>query len=102
VWRLKQLVAERDLEIEVMKEIAAKKMVSVLVCRVQVAYAVSRCLSQRRSCTLLKVARSALGYRSVEAAKGAPVPAHMAALGAQYPCFGTGAFVSSWTARATL
>ena len=65
-----------------------KKMVSVPVRREQVAYAQRRGLSQRRSCTLLKVARSALGYRSVRAAKDGPVLARMAALGAQYPRFG--------------
>jgi hypothetical protein len=32
-----------------------------------------RGLSQRRSCTLLGVARSALGYRSTKAEKDAPV-----------------------------
>jgi putative transposase len=53
-----------------------------------VAYARRRGLSQRRSCTLLGVARSALGYRSVKAEKDAPVLARMAALGAQYPRFG--------------
>jgi hypothetical protein len=61
VRRLKQLEAERDLEFEVMKEIAAKKMVSVPARRSAVAYATGRGLSQRRACTLLKVARSALG-----------------------------------------
>ena len=70
--RLKKLVAERDLEIEVMKEIA-KKMVSVSARQEQVAYAVRRGLSQRRSSTLLGVARSALGHRSAKAVKDAPV-----------------------------
>ena len=36
--RLKKLVAERDLEIEVMNEVAAKKLVSAPACRQQVAY----------------------------------------------------------------
>jgi putative transposase len=63
-------------------------MVGVPVRREQVAYGQRRGLSQRRSCTLLKVARSALGYRSVRAAKDGPVLARMAALGAQYPRFG--------------
>src|SRR5947209_13415111 len=45
--RLKKLVAERDLEIEVMKEIGAKKMVSVPARREQVAYATGHGLSQR-------------------------------------------------------
>ena len=63
-------------------------MVSVPVRREQVAYAGRRGLSQRRSCTLLGVARSALGYRSTKAEKDAPVLVPMAALGAQYPRFG--------------
>ena len=47
-----------------------------------------RGLSQRRSCTLLGVARSALGYRSAKAEKDAPVLTRMAALAAQYPRYG--------------
>jgi hypothetical protein len=47
-------------------------MVGVPARREQVAYAQRRGLSQRRSCTLLGVARSALGYRSVRAAKDGP------------------------------
>ena len=39
-------------------------MVSVPVRREQVAYATRRGLSQRRSCTLMKVARSTLGCPS--------------------------------------
>jgi putative transposase len=63
-------------------------MVGVPARRQAVAHAVRRGLSQRRSCTLLGVARSALGYRSVKAEKDAPVLSRMAALGAQYPRFG--------------
>jgi putative transposase len=63
-------------------------MVSVPARREQVAYAMRRGLSQRRSCTLLGVSRSALGYRSAKTVKDAPVLARMAALGAQYPRFG--------------
>ena len=63
-------------------------MVSVPVCREQVAYAMRRGLSQRRSCTLLQVARSALGYRSVKAAKDAPVLARMAELSGAHPRYG--------------
>ena len=68
--RLKKLVAERDLEIEVMKEISRKKMVSVPARRRQVAYARQRGVSQRRACTLLSVARSALGYRVAHGGEG--------------------------------
>ena len=63
-------------------------MVGVPARREQVAYAMRRGLSQRRSCTLLQVARSALDYQSGRAAKDAPVLARMVALGAQHPCFG--------------
>ena len=63
-------------------------MVSVPARREQVAYAMRRGLSQRRSCTLLQVARSALSYQSMKAEKDTPVLERMTALGAQYPRFG--------------
>jgi putative transposase len=63
-------------------------MVSVPVRREQVAHAACHGLSQRRACTLMQVARSALGYRSRQAVKDAPVLARMAALSAQYPRYG--------------
>ena len=67
--RLKKMVAERDLESDVMKEIAKKKVVSVPARRHQVGYAMGRGVSQRRACRLLSVARSALGYESRVASK---------------------------------
>lgn len=63
-------------------------MVSVPARRKQVAYAKMRGLSERRACTLLNVARSALHYESVKAVNDAPVLASMAILSAQYPRFG--------------
>ena len=63
-------------------------MVSVPVRREQVSYARHRGLSQRRSCTLMRVARSALGYRSAKAVRDGPVLARMAALSKQYPRYG--------------
>src|SRR3954454_11036524 len=48
--KLKKLVAERDLEIDVMKEIAAKKMLSARARRSQVAYAQRRGVSVRKAC----------------------------------------------------
>ena len=63
-------------------------MVSVPVRREQVAHATRRGLSQRRSCTLMKVARSAIGYRSAKAVRDGPVLARMAVLSAQYPRYG--------------
>jgi len=63
-------------------------MMSVPARREQVAFAAKRGLSQRRACTLIKVARSALRYRSRLVAKDAPVVARMAELSAQYPRYG--------------
>ena len=65
--RLKKLLAERDLEVEVMKEISAKKMVGASVRRRQVEYARKRGVSCRRACAMLHVARSALNYQSSKA-----------------------------------
>src|ERR1700745_2010506 len=69
--RLKKLVAERDLEIEVMKEVAAKKLVSVPARRRPGAYSPGRGLSAPRACALFSVARSALRYQGRKAAKNA-------------------------------
>jgi putative transposase len=63
-------------------------MVSVPARREQVAFAERRGLSQRRACTLVKVGRSALRYRSLKAFADAPVLARMAELSAQYPRYG--------------
>ena len=63
-------------------------MVGVPARREQVAYAQRRGLSQRRSCTLLKVARSTLDYRSEKSVRDAPVLARMTTLSAQYPRYG--------------
>src|SRR5437016_3485619 len=63
-------------------------MVSVPARREQVTFAGKRGLSQRRACKLIKVARSALRYRSRKAARDAPVLARMAELSAQYPRYG--------------
>lgn len=83
--RLKKTLAERDLEIEVMKEIATKKVVSVRARRRQVGFAVNRGLSQRRARTLLSVARSSLRYEPRFPERDAPVLAAMTALSSQYP-----------------
>ena len=85
--RLKRLLAERDLEIEVMKEIAAK-MVSACGRRQHVQYARRRGVSCRRACALIQVARSSLLYESRLAPKDSPVRARMTALAAQYPRYG--------------
>lgn len=63
-------------------------MVSVPARREQVTHATGHGLSQRRACTLIKVGRSALRYRSRKAAKDAPVVARMKELSAQYPRYG--------------
>jgi len=86
--RLKKMVAERDLELNVMKEINRKKMVSAQARQRQVEHARKRGLSTRRACALLSVARSTLGYESRLAAKDAPVVEAMKQLSLQYPRFG--------------
>lgn len=86
--KLKKLLAERDLEIDLMREVAAKKMVSAPQRRQQVAYLCHGGLSQRRACALMSVARSALRYRSRLAKRDAPVLSHMRELAAQYPRYG--------------
>ena len=63
-------------------------MVSVPARRRQVGYGRERGLSARRACTLFSVARSALDYRSRQAAKDAAVIARMKELSAQYPRYG--------------
>src|SRR5712671_2695966 len=86
--RLKKMVADRDLEIDVLKEITRKKMVGARVRRQQVAYAEGRGLSRRRACALLSVARSTLGYVSRLVARDAPVLPAMRTLAGQYPRYG--------------
>ena len=63
-------------------------MVGVPARRRAVAHAMRRGLSQRRSCTLLGVARSVLSYHSTRPEKDAAALACMTALGARYPRFG--------------
>ncbi len=53
-------------------------MVSARARREQVDYAVSRGASVRRSCALLKVSRSALGYVSTMPARDAELAAELA------------------------
>jgi putative transposase len=56
--------------------------------RAAVTYATSRGVSQRRACTLMDVARSALGYCSRLAVKDAPALKRMIELSLQYPRYG--------------
>lgn len=86
--RLKKLVADLTLDIDVLKEVFPKEMVSARVRREQVAYVQTRGLSRRRACALLSVARSTVGYRSRLLTKDAPVLEAMRALAGQYPRFG--------------
>ena len=63
-------------------------MVSACARREQIAYVRKRGISLRRSCALLQVARSTIGYESTLAKRDAPVLAVMRELAAQYPRFG--------------
>ncbi|MEE9475237.1 MAG: IS3 family transposase [Roseateles sp.] len=86
--RLKKLLAERDLDIEVLKEINAKKLVSPLARRAQVAFARERGLSLRRACGLIGMSRATPSYQPRLPAKDAPVIEAMKELSAQYPRYG--------------
>ena len=63
-------------------------MVSACARRKQVAYVRQRGISLRRSCALLQVARSTIGYESALARRDEPVIAAMRELAAQYPRYG--------------
>ena len=63
-------------------------MVSVPARRAAVAYARARGLSQRRACTLLGVARSALSYESTKTRADAPVVERMIKWAGDYNRFG--------------
>ena len=63
-------------------------MVSAGARRKQVAYVRRRGISLRRSCALLQVARSTIGYESKLDKRDAPVLTAMSELSAQYPRFG--------------
>ncbi len=63
-------------------------MVSARARRKQVAYVRRRGISLRRTCALLQVARSTIGYESVLARRDAPVLAAMRELAGQYPRYG--------------
>ena len=88
--RLKKMVADRDLEIDVLKGGGdhTKKMVGARVRRQQVAHARRRGLSSRRACAVLSVARSTLGYESRLRQRDAPALAVMRELAGQYPRYG--------------
>ncbi|UXH80104.1 IS3 family transposase [Roseateles amylovorans] len=86
--RLKKLLAERDLDIEVLKEINAKKLVSPPARRAQVAFARERGLSLRRACGLVGMSRATPSYKPRMLAKDAPVIEAMKELSAQYPRYG--------------
>lgn len=63
-------------------------MERVAVRRAQVRYAMTRRLSCRRACTLLRVARSALGYVAQRVARDAALLAELRRLAAAHPRYG--------------
>jgi putative transposase len=63
-------------------------MVSACARRKQIAYVRRRGISLRRSCALLQVARSTIGYESALAKRDQPVVEAMRELAVQYPRFG--------------
>src|SRR6059036_1704672 len=63
-------------------------MERVAVRRAQVRYAMTRRLSCRRACVLLRVARSALGYVARRPARDAALVADLQRLAAAHPRYG--------------
>lgn len=88
--RLKKILAERDLEIEVMKEITAKKWWACRLDWPKLAnlFAIERGVSQRRACALLQVSWSGLTYTCKMPNKDAPIVQAMRHYSAKYPRFG--------------
>ena len=86
--RLKKLLAERDLDIELFKEINSKKMVSPQGRRDQLAHLDARGVGLRRACGLLAMSRGTSSYQRRLPAKDAPVIAAIKELSAQYPRYG--------------
>jgi putative transposase len=86
--RQNKILAERDLEIEVMKEITAKKVVSMQSRLNQTRYAIERGISQRQAFALLQVARSGLTYTCKMPIKDATIFQVMRHYSGKYPRFG--------------
>jgi putative transposase len=61
--RLKRLLAERDLEVDALKELLAKKLTTAEM-REAVQFLVTRGLSERRACQLVQVQRSTVQYQA--------------------------------------
>ncbi len=61
--RLKRLVAQRDLELDVVREFR-KKIAGAAESHEAVRFLTTRGLSVRKSCSILRISRSSLGYLS--------------------------------------
>ena len=83
--RLKKMVADRYPRARGDEGDQRKKMVSAPGRRQQVEYARRRGLSCRWACALMRVARSALGYRSKLAVRDAPAMKRMSRAGGAVP-----------------
>lgn len=70
--RLKKLVADLTLNVDLLKDVSRNRMVSARVRRQQVAFVQTHGLSCRRACALLLVARPSVGYVSRLQARDAP------------------------------
>jgi putative transposase len=86
--RLKKIVADLTLVLDILKEVSRKKMLSARVRREQVAFVQARGRSHRRACALVGVARSAARYQPRLAQRDAPAVCAMRDLAGQYPRYG--------------
>jgi hypothetical protein len=87
--RMKKLLAERDLEIEMTTDITAKISFGAPARRIAAFYAIEREISQRRDCALMQIARSSLTYIPTLPLKKASGVAAMLQLSDQYPRYGS-------------
>ncbi|MFI5372191.1 MAG: IS3 family transposase [Candidatus Eisenbacteria bacterium] len=86
--RLKKLVADLTVDIDILREVNAKKLVSAPARRAQVDYVVARGRSVRRACALMNVSRSALRYVSTMPARDAELASELTQIAARKSAYG--------------
>jgi len=86
--RLKKVLAERDLEVEVMKELQTKKVVSPRTRRQMAHTACARGLRMRRAAWLYSTPRSGLGYTSRILRRDARLAQALRGVSERYPQWG--------------
>ncbi|MBK8010640.1 MAG: transposase [Deltaproteobacteria bacterium] len=86
--KFERQLLERELEVEVLKQVYMHKAFSTKQRKEHVGFANQKGLSFRRACRLLSVARSTLAYRGRLEDRDAPLRAKLLELSATNPDFG--------------